>query len=108
MSKLFQVLPAEKKKSLRYEIRLTEIEAEEIRASALARNLSVADFMRRAALGRRADNKFETETVLALLQVVISIRAWHEVFVDHGITPPQDALGEIVDAALAAMLRIEK
>lgn len=108
MDKLFKKLPADKKKSIRYEIRLTEIEAEEIRASALARNLSVADFMRRAALARRADNKFETEIVLALRDVVMVIRSWHAAFVEHGVTPPQDSLGAIVDAALNTMLRIEK
>lgn len=108
MAKLFQALPSDKKQTARIEIKLTIADAEIIRASAKVRNLNVSEFIRRAALSRRADVAFETEIVLALRDVVMVIRSWHAALVEQGVTPPQDALGAIVDAALAAMLRIEK
>lgn len=108
MAKLFQALPPEKKLSTRLEIKLTEADAEVIRASAKARNLSVSEFMRRAAMGRRADVVFETEIVLALRDVVMVIRAWHAALVEQGLTPPEEYLGVIVDTALETMLKIER
>lgn len=108
MAKLFQALPPEKKQTARIEIKLTVADAEIIRASAKARNLNVSEFIRRAALARRADVAFETEIVLALRDVVMVIRSWFSALVEKGVTPSQDELGALVDAALAAMIRIEK
>ena len=77
MTKLFKTKPAHEKRTIRYPILLTEQEAETIRHSALIRNLSVADFIRRAALGRKADVKFETQIVLALCSLVNEIKNMH-------------------------------
>ncbi|NOU26250.1 MAG: hypothetical protein HOO90_12065, partial [Methylotenera sp.] len=85
MSKLFKKMPIEKRKISRIEIRLTAIDAATISASAEARNLTMSDFMRRAALGRRADVYFETEIVVSLREVAQSIQAIHAAFVKHGI-----------------------
>lgn len=108
MPKLFKKLPKTEKRTVRYEIMLFVTEAEEIRTSARIRNLSVADFIRRAALGRRADVRFDTETVLALREVVRTIRELHTTFAAKELRLPIDRLGEVIDAALAAMLRISK
>ena len=108
MSKPFEKVPKAEKRTVRYEIMLFTKEAEEIRTSAKIRNLSVADFMRRAALGRRADVRFETETVLALREVVQAIRQLHTTFAAKDAALPKEELGQVIDAALAAMLRIEK
>lgn len=108
MSKLFKKTPVTKKKSVRFEIRLSEEDAEIIRTSAHIRNLSVADFMRRASLGRRADVNYETEIVLTLRDVVQSIRLLHSALINEGIVPPQDVWKLLIDEALAAMLRISK
>lgn len=77
MTKLFKTKPAHEKRTIRYPILMTEKEAETIRHSALIRNLSVADFIRRAALNRKADVKFETEIVLALCNLVHEIKDMH-------------------------------
>lgn len=77
MTKLFKTKPAHQKRTIRYPILMTEKEAETIRQAALIRNLSVADFIRRAALGRKADVKFETEIVLALCNLVDEIKELH-------------------------------
>lgn len=108
MSKPFEKVPKAEKRTVRYEIMLSLVEADEIRTSARIRNLSVAEFMRRASLGRRADVRFETETVLVLREVVQSIRQLHTTFAAKDAHLPIDGLGQVIDAALAAMLRIEK
>lgn len=99
-------MPIEERKIFRCEIRLTAIDAATISASAEMRNISMSDFMRRAALGRRADVHFETEIVISLREVAQSIRAMHATFVKLGTPPPNDKLGGVLDEALAAMLQI--
>jgi uncharacterized protein (DUF1778 family) len=108
MSKLFKKLPTGEKKTIRYEIRLSMKEDEEIRTSALIRNLSVAEFMRRAAQGRRADISIDTEIILCLRNVVQSVRQLHAAYAAQGISIPREELGMLIDEALAAMLRICK
>jgi len=108
MAKPFKKKPEAEKRKIRYEILLSQKEAEEIRTYARIRNLSVADFMRRAALGRRADVRYETETVLCLREIVQSIRQLHATFAAKDIPLPKDQLGTLIDQALAAMLRISK
>lgn len=108
MAAHFKSKSPEQKRSVRYEIMLSVMEAEEIRTSARTRNLSVADFMRRAALGRRADVRYETETVLALREVVQAIRNLHATYVENKFQVPAKELGALIDEALAAMLRISK
>lgn len=108
MAKIFKKLPDGDKRTIRYEIRLTEKEACTIRDSALIRNLSTADFMRRACLGRRADVRYETEIILTLRDIVQSIRRLHATFVDDGIVPPTEIWEILINETLAAMLRISK
>lgn len=108
MSKLFKTVPAEQRRSNRYEIRLTAKEAEAIQFSAKIRQMSVAEFMRRAALGRRADVRYEVEIVIVLRDVVAAIRLLYAALVERGITPPKEAWGPLIDEACAAMRRITK
>lgn len=108
MNKLFKKIPASEKRSIRYEILLSQIEANEIRTSAHARNLSVADFMRRAALGKRADLRFDTEIVLSLRAVVQTIRQLNSTIITEGIIPPSEVFGQLIDEALASMKKISK
>lgn len=108
MAKLFKKLSEAEKRTIRYEILLSQNEAEDIRTFARIRNLSVADYMRRSSLHRRTDIRYETETVLALREAVQLIRQLHSTFVANGIAPPKHELGLLIDEALAAMLRISK
>ena len=107
MSKLFKKMPIEARKISRFEIRLTATDAATISASAEARNLSMSDFMRRAALGRRADVHFETEIVISLREVAQSIQALHATFVKQGIPPPEAKIAELLDTAHGAMLQLQ-
>lgn len=108
MSKLFKKLPDQEGRTIRCEIRLTEKESAIIGESAHIRNLSVADFIRRAALGRRADVHYETHIVLELRSVVQAIRSLHTDMLAHGYVPPENELKPVIKNALAAMLRISK
>lgn len=108
MNPLFKQKPVSEKRRIRYEIMLSEVEAKEIRTSAQIRNLSVADFMRRTALGRRADVHFDTQIVLTLRAIVQEIRQLHSTFRSERQIIPEVELGQLVDEALAAMKRISK
>lgn len=108
MTRLFKKMPEADKRTIRYEILLSHGEAEEIRTFARIRNLSMADYMRRSSLHRRTDVRYETETVLALREVVQAIRCLHSTFAAKDIAPPKQELGTLIDEALAAMLRISK
>ncbi len=108
MAKLFKQVPDEVRKSKSILIRVSEKEFEAIGASALIRNLSVAEFVRRAALGRKADVHFETEIVLALREVVQAIRKVYAAFMDKGIVPPVEEWRPVMKEAMNAMLRISK
>lgn len=108
VTKLFKKIPDDQLRSVRYEIRLTAKEAEAIQFSASIRQMSVAEFMRRAALGRRADVRYEVEIVIVLRDVVAAIRLLYAALVERGITPPKEAWGPLIDEACAAMRRITK
>lgn len=70
--------------------------------------MCVAEFMRRAALGRKADVSYDNQIVLQLSDVVRSIRAIRKAMVDLKIEPPEGIWGPVMDEALNAMLRIGK
>lgn len=108
MNPLFKQKPLSEKRRIRYEIMLSAVEAEEIRTSARIRNLSVADFMRRAAMGRRADVQFDKEIVLTLREVVQLIRQLCTTYIAAGVEVPKIEFGMLIDEALVAMKRISK
>ena len=106
MTKLFKKKEASELKSVRYPVRFTEAEAEAVRHSASIRNMSVAEFIRRAALGRRADVNYETKIVVQLSDVCRAIRDIHKGMLELGIAPPEEVWSPVMDEAMAAMLRI--
>lgn len=108
MSKLFKLKPEAERRSKQLLVRVNEEELDKIQAAANIRQLDVAEFMRRAALGRKADVRYETENGLQLIDVVRAIRAIHKDMLDRQITPPDEIWLPIVEQAVAAMLRISK
>lgn len=105
-NKLFKPVSDEKRKDTSILVRMSKVEAEKIRHSAGIRNLSVSEFIRRAALGRRADVQYETQIVLQLSDVVRAIRAIHKSMLEMKIEPPEEIWSPIMDEAMEAMLRI--
>ena len=108
MTKLFKKKSPSELRSIRRPILLTIEEDEKIRHSAKIRNMCVAEFMRRAALGRKADVAYDTQIVLQLSDVVRCIRAIHKQMVEMQIKPPEEVWSPIMEEALNAMLRIQK
>lgn len=108
MASLFATKAPENRRSVRLPILLTPKEREQIGTAASIRQLDVSDFVRRAALGRRADVRYETEIVLQLMDVVRAIRAVHKATVDRNLAPPVEAWSMIMDHAIAAISRISK
>ena len=108
MAKLFQKKDEFNTRSVRRELRLTREEDQQIRDAAGLRQLDVSEFVRRAALGRKADVRIEVEIVLMLIEVVKDLRELHAAVVATGTLPPEQQWQPVIDQAVAAMLRIEK
>ncbi len=107
-AKLFKKLPDGERRTIRYRVWVNEAEDAAICHAAAIRKLPVADFFRRAALGRRADVRYEMEIVLVLSTLVQSIRALHADLVKHGIAPTAEGFRPLIAEAREAMRRIEK
>lgn len=108
MTKLFKPKAEADSKPVRYQIRLGVEDDKKIRRSAEIRQMTLSEFIRRAALGRRADVDYETEIVLALSDITRAIRGFHAAMVERGITPPEELLRPVILEARAAILRISK
>jgi len=87
-------------------VRWTPDEAQKVRHSAGVRQMDVAEFIRRAALGRKADVDHETEAVLALSAITREVRALHAAMAKLGVTPPEADLLPVILEARQAILRI--
>lgn len=108
MTNLFKKVDDLTRRTIRYPILLNEQEDLAIKRAAKIRNLSVAEYFRRAALGRRADPRYDTEVILVLRDFVAGLRQLHADMVERGIQPPESAWEPAIDEAIAAMKRITK
>lgn len=108
MAKLFQKKAPDELRTVRKEIKLTMAEATQIHHAASIRQLDDSEFMRRAALGRRADVDYETEIVLALIDLTRSVRELRKAYLERKEVFRDDDWRPIVAGATAAMLRITK
>ena len=106
--KLFKILPANVVKTVVLHVRILVSDSEIIAASAKARNLSVCEYIRRSALGRRTDVFYESQIILALAEVVEAIKMLHEAEVELGLPPTYHEWNPVIEEAVAAMLRISK
>lgn len=108
MTTLFKKKDESSFRSVRCELRLTREEDQLIRDAAGLRQLDVSEFIRRAALGRKADVRVEVEIVLMLIEVVKEMRELHTAVVATGALPPESQWKPVIDQAVSAMLRIQK
>ena len=108
MKKLFKILPDNAVKTKTLHVRILVSDSEIITDLAKARNLSVCEYMRRTALERRTDVRYETQMVLALADVVEAFKILHTAVVEHGYLPINQEWDPVFDEAVAAMLRISK
>jgi uncharacterized protein (DUF1778 family) len=108
MTKLFKKKDESQLRSVRRPIKLTAKEDEEIRLAANIRQMDISDFIRCAALGRKADVDFDTEIVLALSELTKVIRLMHTTLVEEGLNAGEELWLPVIEEARAAMLRIGK
>lgn len=108
MKKLFKPLPDAVRKNVVLHMRVSAGDFEIITAAAKARNLSVCDYIRRAALGRRTDIRYESKMVLALAAVVEAFQVLHTAVVEQGFLPINHEWDPVIDEAVATMQRISK
>lgn len=113
-AKLFAAVPDEERRRLRIPVLVTANEKSQIEHNASIRSLSASDYMRRVALGRKADVRYDTQIVLALTEVVQSIRTLNLDLVAMQIQDTDklgallDTMREAIGEAKAALLRIDK
>ena len=106
-TRLFKPVAPTVKKGDRFEIRANAADAAAIRELAASRHLSVSDFLRRAALGRRAAVDIQTDLVLAMIDSTRAVREYHAALIAHGFVPPENVLIIPIMAAAEAMARID-
>ena len=104
----FKKVPDEIRKKKAILVRVTDDDLKTITDAAAIRQISVSEFMRAAALGRRADVRYDVEIVLVLSDVVRAIREVHKSMRELKIAPPVEVWTLIFDEAMAAMIRIGK
>ena len=104
----FKKKDASERKTVRRIIRLTTKEDEEIKLAASIRQLSVSEYIRRTALGRKADIRYEVEIVLAISTLMRTLRELHAAYTEGGATIPLEEWRLIREAAIAAMIRAGK
>ena len=104
----FKKKPESERLSVKMLVGWTKSDADQVKRSAQIRQLDVNEFIRRAALGRKADVDYDTEIVLALSGITQAIRAMHAGMVEHNIPPPEAQLLSLILDARAAIQRISK
>lgn len=89
-------------------VKWTPSDIEKVRASAALRKMSVNEFIRRAALGRKADVDIDTDIILSLSDLTRAIRVLHSDMMNKNVELPEVALLEIISDARAAIQLISK
>lgn len=103
---LFKKKPEDQRRSSRIPVRVTMVERDKIIEAARIRALDVSEFMRRAALGRKADVRIAGDIIMELREVTKAIRELHAAYLAIGETPPEDVLRPIMDEIVKAMKRV--
>jgi uncharacterized protein (DUF1778 family) len=89
-------------------IRLTNDEHETIAESAAIRALDVSGFVRRAALGKKADVQYEYKLIYEMRELGEVLHDIHKSILDTGNAPPEEIMREALFSIVGAMNRISK
>ena len=73
MHKPFQKISALEKRTHVFHVRMTAQEASTIERLAKSRHLTVSEFIRRTATGRKIETRFEDQIILALRDIMCAI-----------------------------------
>ena len=83
--------------------RVTREDEREIQSRAGKASLTVSDYVRRCAIGRRVDTRYDVDAILALREIVSEIRALRA---DSRTALPDDEVRAALQSAVAAMERV--
>jgi transcriptional antiterminator Rof (Rho-off) len=111
MSDLFKKKANEDLRTKRKEVLFTEQEFAQVVEEAEIRILDVNEYIRRRALGKKADVRFDQIIVLTLHQLVQEIRRLYKITEENKTPlPPEvlEALGGLIDESGNAIQRISK
>jgi hypothetical protein len=106
MAKKFQTIPTGEKRVIRHPVMMNIIEHDEIKRLADIRNLTVSEYMRRTALGRKTDIDYESQIIIQLTRTVIALKDIHKQHVDTGVPPPEDIMLPVLQQAKKAILMV--
>lgn len=98
MSSLFKTLPANMRRSRRFELRLTHKELKAIQLRAAAKNLSVSEFMRQTSLSRKADVELEIHWVRQIKEIINGIRDLR-IKITQGYMPSEQEFPQLIKRA---------
>jgi hypothetical protein len=87
-------------------LRVNREESVAIKKLAGACKLSQSEYLRRAALGRRAEVDRDTDLVLALSAITAEVRKLHAALLTKDIRPPAEIMALVLDEALVAIRAI--
>src|SRR5471030_2703928 len=104
--KLFSPVADGARKEVRIEFCVSEAERERIKYLASVRQMTVSEFLRRAALGRPAPLDLDTDLVLHLSDAARAIRALHKGYLEIGCQPPEGLLRPVIENTIVAIKRI--
>jgi hypothetical protein len=104
----FKKKPEGEKLKVKILVGWTESDAAELKKKAQHRKLDVNEYIRRCALGRKADVDYDTDIVLSLSGITHAIRAMHAGMVERNIAPPEAEMLSLILDARAAIQRISK
>lgn len=108
MTQLFKKKAACDLRDITLKVRVNIVEHEKIKTAAKIRFMDVAEYLRRTALGRKANVDYETETVLALMDLARAVRELHKGLVEQGLPLMEEELHPIILGVKDALLRISK
>jgi len=106
MTKLFEKKDAQDKRTVRIPVRLLEEEKEEIIRKAQAAKMTTSEFIRRLALDKKIDVRYEEDIIEELRWLRAEIRGWHLAIAKQGVIQSEEAMTKILFALEAAVLRI--
>ena len=98
----------EERRDQRLVVRVNQAEREYIKHAADVRALDMSTFVRRAAMGRKADLQYEYQIVYDLRDVVAALKAIHGAILMTGAAPPEEEMTAALFTVVNAMNRITK
>jgi predicted RNA-binding protein len=70
--------------------------------------MTMSEFLRRTALGKKAEVRIETQIIIELMNCISATKRLHAALLERGVKPPEEEWLLIIQNANAATYRIGK